>query len=45
MKLRFNRAQYRWYDRATEYTYYKLDPPADDTVALFFENGSYREVK
>lgn len=44
MRLRFTQAQYRWFAGASEYTYYKLSPPADDVLAVFFESGGFREI-
>lgn len=39
MKLRFNRAQYKWIDAAVEYSYYTLEPPADGDVGTW--SGAY----
>lgn len=33
--LRFRRSQYKWYDRATEYTYYTIKSPGDSEIAKF----------
>ena len=38
MRLRFTRAQFRWYDGADEYQYYTLKPPSDDDIVTW--NGS-----
>lgn len=35
MQLRFTRAQYKWFDHAAELTYYTIDPPADETIAVW----------
>lgn len=35
MKLRFTRAQYKWFDQASEYQYYTLEPPADSAVGTW----------
>lgn len=44
MRLRFTRSQYRCFEGADEYTYYKLSPPADDAIAVFFDSGTFREI-
>lgn len=44
MRLRFTRSQYRWFEGASEYTYYNLTPPADDVVAVFSDGGTFREI-
>lgn len=44
MRLRFTRSQYRWYDGADKYTYYKLSPPADDAIVVFYGEGGFRKV-
>lgn len=45
MKLRFKRAQYRWFEQAAEYTYYDLDSPDDTDVVQWLSGGSFNLVK
>lgn len=33
--MRFTEARYRWYDGASEYTYYSMEPPADGVVGIW----------
>lgn len=44
MKLRFTRAQYKWFDQASEYQYYELKPPADADVVVW-SGSSFRQLK
>lgn len=43
MKLRFTRAQYKWFDQASEYTYYTLEPPPDGDVGTW-SGASFQRV-
>lgn len=45
MRLRFTRAQYRWFSGADEYTYFELSPPPDDGIAVFADNGTFRTIQ
>jgi len=44
VRLRFKRAQYRWYKDADEYNYYKIESPFDDDVAIISEEGAVTNV-
>jgi len=43
--LRFTRAQYKWFKQATEYSYYDMEAPSDQTLVIWESNGRYRTVK
>jgi len=39
MRLRFKRSEYRWIPSADKYTFYNVDSPADDALAVVSEKG------
>lgn len=41
MMLRFTRAQYKWFQQASEFSYYTLEVPQDSDIANWGRNGSY----
>lgn len=42
VELRFSRAQYRWFEGAEEVQFYRMEPPADDEVVIWLEDGRWR---
>lgn len=40
--LRFTRAQYKWFQQASEYTYFALEPPKDTDVVKWESGGRFR---
>ncbi|WP_102223880.1 hypothetical protein [Acidimangrovimonas sediminis] len=42
MMLRFTRSQYKWFDQASEYSYYDLKPPKDTDLVSWQSNGNFR---
>ena len=42
--LRFEQIRYKWFDEASEYTYFDINPPADNELIIWENNGKYREV-
>ena len=44
MKLRFTRANYKWIDAATEYSYYTISPPADGELVTWRTNGDFAPI-
>ena len=43
-ELRFRQARYKWYDGASEYTYYDFESPDDDEIVIW-NNGIATQVK
>jgi hypothetical protein len=41
MMLRFTRAQYKWFDRASDFSYYTLEVPRDSDIVKWGSNGRY----
>lgn len=44
MKLRFTRAQYKWFARASEYQYYTMSPPSDGDLVIWDRNGNFTKL-
>lgn len=44
MKLRFTQARFRWFDGASEYTYYTLTPPPDDAIVIWSKGGGFTQI-
>lgn len=42
MLLRFNRAQYKWFKEASEYSFYTLESPKDTDLVKWESGGRYR---
>jgi len=42
MMLRFTRAQYKWFERASDFSYYTLEVPRDSDVVKWESGGRYR---
>jgi hypothetical protein len=42
MMLRFTRAQYKWFERASDFSYYTLEVPKDSDVVKWESGGRYR---
>lgn len=42
--LRFKQIRYKWFDDASEYTYFDINPPADNELIIWENNDKYREV-
>ena len=45
VRLRFTRAQYKWFKQASEYSYYTMDAPSDQELVIWEGNGNFRVVK
>ena len=45
LRMRFTRAQYRWFDGASEYQYYDLTPPADGDVGTWMGSSFVKMVE
>jgi len=43
MRMRFTRAQFKWFDQADEVQYYTLKPPSDDDIVTW-NGGAYIQV-
>lgn len=41
MMLRFTRAQYKWFERASDFSYYTLEVPRDSDIVKWESNGRY----
>lgn len=41
MMLRFTRAQYKWFERASDFSYYTLEVPRDSDIVKWGSNGRY----
>ena len=39
VRLRFKRAEYKWYSEADEYSYYTIESPKDSDIAIVDDNG------
>lgn len=44
-RLRFTRAEYKWFKQASEYTYFELSPPKDSDLVVWTDGGGYRIVR
>lgn len=44
IRLRFTRAEYKWFKKAPEYTYFELTPPKDADLVIWTDGG-FRIVK
>ena len=42
LMLRFTRAQYKWFDRASDYSFYTLEPPKDTDLVRWESGGKFR---
>jgi hypothetical protein len=42
--LRFTRVQYKWFQEASEYSYYTLEPPRDTDLAMWEAGARFRIV-
>jgi len=40
--LRFTRAQYKWFERASDYSFYTLEPPKDTDLVIWESGGRFR---
>lgn len=45
LMLRFTRAQYRWFEQASEYSYYSMEPPNDSDLVAWTSGGRFRVLK
>jgi len=45
VRLRFKRAEYRWYREADEFTYFKIESPDDADVGVVDEQGNLAAVR
>lgn len=43
--LRFTRAQYKWFEQASEYSYYTLEPPKDTDLVKWESRGRFRLLR
>jgi hypothetical protein len=44
VRMRFKRAQYKWYSEQDEYSYYNIDSPSDGAVAIIDIQGNVTPV-
>ncbi len=44
LQLRFTRVDYKWFRQASEYSYFSLEPPADNSVG-FWQGGRFHPVE
>lgn len=42
LMLRFTRAQYKWFEQASEFSYYTLEPPKDTDLVKWESGGRFR---
>lgn len=45
LQMRFKQSRYKWYNKASEYTYYDMDSHDDSALIMWLKNGVFREVE